>query len=390
VPSIRGHLRFWWRATRGAVCDSVEKLREREVEIWGDTENPSPVVVEVTAQPGSSTQRQPDDYGFQRFGPEAYALFSAKQNKAVLTKEGFEFVIKVCWPKLPKLQEMRKREELLDAKIDDIGPDIESAIWAWLNFGGLGARTRRGCGAVHISKASAPLLDVSWQGSGLRVFEGNATHDALSAWAKSVCVYREFRQKQRGIKQRQNSNVPEGRSHWPEPDTIRELTGCAVLRHQDPVVGNAHIGAFPRAVLGLPIIFWFKDGPGKDNQKRPNPPSKDKDPCDAELVPEVWNEKGERKLGTRMASPVVTRPIFSNGKWKPAIIVLPSPHLSELTAILKVKGVKSGQTVIEHRIDSQRIVDQSLEKLSPMRGKASALEAFLAFAQEHGFKEVKA
>ena len=28
------------------------------------------------------------------------------------------------------------------------GPEVEPAVWAWANFGGLGGRTRRGCGAV--------------------------------------------------------------------------------------------------------------------------------------------------------------------------------------------------------------------------------------------------
>src|SRR5271157_2833052 len=46
--SIRGHLRFWWRATRGATrCGTVAELRQREGEIWGTTDNPSPVCIEV-------------------------------------------------------------------------------------------------------------------------------------------------------------------------------------------------------------------------------------------------------------------------------------------------------------------------------------------------------
>ena len=45
--SIRGHLRFWWRATRGAAFTTVRDLKQRETEIFGDTEHPSPVIVEV-------------------------------------------------------------------------------------------------------------------------------------------------------------------------------------------------------------------------------------------------------------------------------------------------------------------------------------------------------
>src|SRR5216684_872439 len=45
--AIRGQLQFWWRATRGAACASVEELRQRHREVWGATECASPVIVEV-------------------------------------------------------------------------------------------------------------------------------------------------------------------------------------------------------------------------------------------------------------------------------------------------------------------------------------------------------
>lgn len=33
--TIRGHLRFWWRATRRERFDTVAGLRQREEKIWG-------------------------------------------------------------------------------------------------------------------------------------------------------------------------------------------------------------------------------------------------------------------------------------------------------------------------------------------------------------------
>jgi len=41
--SIRGHLRFWWRATKGAKFESASQLFDREGEVWGTPDNPSPV-----------------------------------------------------------------------------------------------------------------------------------------------------------------------------------------------------------------------------------------------------------------------------------------------------------------------------------------------------------
>ncbi|MCW4645216.1 type III-B CRISPR module RAMP protein Cmr1 [Bacillus safensis] len=45
--AIRGHLRFWWRATRGAVCKNANELSKREAEIFGHTEKSSLIKVIV-------------------------------------------------------------------------------------------------------------------------------------------------------------------------------------------------------------------------------------------------------------------------------------------------------------------------------------------------------
>ena len=49
VPSIRGHLRFWWRATIGGRFTDVESLRRAEAKVWGDTDQASGVRVPRTA-----------------------------------------------------------------------------------------------------------------------------------------------------------------------------------------------------------------------------------------------------------------------------------------------------------------------------------------------------
>src|ERR1017187_998242 len=43
VSSIRGNLRYWWRATRGGTFETWDQMREAESAIWGDTEKPSTV-----------------------------------------------------------------------------------------------------------------------------------------------------------------------------------------------------------------------------------------------------------------------------------------------------------------------------------------------------------
>ena len=45
VASIRGQLRFWWRACNPSHCETMAELRQREGEIWGTTSRASKVEV---------------------------------------------------------------------------------------------------------------------------------------------------------------------------------------------------------------------------------------------------------------------------------------------------------------------------------------------------------
>jgi CRISPR-associated protein Cmr1 len=56
ATEIRGHLRFWWRATRGGQFATIEELKAKEDEIWGTAAKfdkdgkaygPSPVSISV-------------------------------------------------------------------------------------------------------------------------------------------------------------------------------------------------------------------------------------------------------------------------------------------------------------------------------------------------------
>jgi CRISPR-associated protein Cmr1 len=53
VPSIRGQLRFWWRATRGGQFKTTAEMKKAEDLIWGSTENPSAVIIELQVNDGS-------------------------------------------------------------------------------------------------------------------------------------------------------------------------------------------------------------------------------------------------------------------------------------------------------------------------------------------------
>lgn len=277
--AIRGHLRFWWRATRGARFTTWEELREQEARVWGDAETPSAVRVEVECPANMRPTRFPLRE-YERDANRRYALFPPFEEKVKRLDErrlqrggGFRLTVSL----------RRNSTELRD--------DVDAALWAWLNLGGLGARTRRGAGALYCAQyagwspsrilGDGTVRDWPVLKGGILIC-GAQPSPWQKCWDDLLRFYREFRQ-DRGLQGR-------GKTNWPEPDQIRNLR-----QH-----GGQPTGGFPRGVLGLPIIFHFKDR---------------WDPSDQILSCDSRNG--------RMASPVILRPLaISNDQALPVILVL--------------------------------------------------------------------
>lgn len=223
---------------------------------------------------------------------------------------------------------------------DGVQPDIEAALWAWVNFGGIGARTRRGCGALYcedFASSSAEELE-SWFAGWMKRLGRPVTlsdlsvpiiesaplvspnaQTSLKAWADAVDLMRQFRQEGVGRKPRPNpaqrlskSNLP-GRSYWLEPESIRNYADQRATRHSR--LPHIPEDAFPRAEFGLPMVFHFSN---RD------------DPDECELYP-------ANKM--RMASPIILRPLAVGDGRKALAMVLrlraPAPDGLELKKVGK-------------------------------------------------------
>lgn len=377
--SIRGHLRFFWRATRGTRFNIVSELQQREGEIWGTTENPSQVGLQVEIKsPGKTYPCAyfPEDKNFPRFEKNhpSYALFPFQGNKRdgippAKCTSNVSFELKLTHPQ-------------------NLSQDVNAAVWAWTNFGGIGARVRRGCGALYCMELSPKRKSLnSWYRSSLDGFgvelsrsldwptlpdrflvRDNNSNNVLQGWTDVVGLMQTFRQGQGVGRNPGSSPYRPGRSRWPEPESIRQATSSRSAQHSRmPTIPN---DAFPRAELGLPIVFHFKDNG---------------DPKDTELYPVI---DGQKK--TRMSSPLILRPmICKNGE--------------VLQLILKLKATVPNEVVLEKAPGSptfKKISDPALAKYpnspmgSPKAGatvrssSGSAIEGFLAFAEENGFVEV--
>lgn len=291
--SIRGHLRFWWRETRGSAL-SLDEMRTRESAIWGAASEPGRVSLAVVGQPNlgepvivyEAQERDGRLRILARNSALAYGAFSlqtqSEQQKSKATAEP------------GKLTTLEGRVRLRLDFPPELRPDVETALDAWLAFGGIGGRTRRGFGAVHAVNRPG------FRSERFRTFDVASGSNPLEALEKGLGLLQKFRQGPGVGRNPGETSKRPGRSRWPEPETIRKLTRRSDPRH------FVNVDKFPRAAFGMPVIFHF--------QSR-------EDPVDTSLQP-VGRE--------RMASPLILRPVERNGRWICIGIRLPDRALPRL------------------------------------------------------------
>lgn len=312
--SIRGQLRFWWRACNPSRCKTVEELRAREGEIWGATSQASRVITEVIDLPPL---------------PRALEVYEYNDRGNLVPLRGLGEIAYGAFPLQPDQEAKRRRERpgtLFDFGTsrfsvrftypEDLQKDVQAALWAWETFGGLGGRTRRGFGAIQRiwpSGEQPPGLEAE-----LSKYSGNprianvpslaghhfavskeTSQSPLEAWKSGLEILQRIRQKPGFGRAKSNDPRKPGRSLWPEPDEIRRRTGKASPGHESPRVA---VQRFPRAAFGMPIVFHFKD-PGDPAMKPLHV-----QPADAE----------------RWASPLIIRPVPDGNRFRTAALVLAS------------------------------------------------------------------
>lgn len=465
--SIRGHLRFWWRATRGARYETVKELRQREGEIWGATDNCSPISIVVEAKRVNSTAcagykwnpKKSQGRGGQElvwkppFDQHAqtlpYVLFpfqgkpprSQHENPEKVPAEqvgSIEFKLNVNIPTTNKMtglaqehNEQRKKLDLsaLNEQDADIKNDVEAAIWAWVNFGGIGARTRRGCGALHCVNAPPSIDDFhaprsedvqSWLSNKLSHFDISTSSpvrdwptfpkiillktvngDAIRAWSEAVSPLKMFRQGEEVGRDAGADHRP-GRSRWPEAESIRELVAAQRLL---PSAGRAPwhpvdsrrsgttpmpVNSFPRAEFGMPVIFELREESIQKNKKTGIWEG-------SKTPPFMKPSLQPGKEVDRMASPLILRPIkLSSGSFAAMIALLPVKPLVDAYLKQGEQDLVKDEVIGTRGIRAATLAKYSNSPMgSPNPGKpersvaGSALEAFLAYAKnENGFNEV--
>ncbi|WP_281886338.1 type III-B CRISPR module RAMP protein Cmr1 [Paenibacillus sp. YYML68] len=378
ATAIRGHLRFWWRATLGAACKDSSELKIKESAIFGDTNQASPWTIKVRlSESPKETQLTPELY-------PPYIMFPYRDPKK--TSAG----IQSCSFTLHIILNRPGHSEHWD--------EIECALWAWINFGGIGARTRRGCGSLYCKTLSPSCHDVpdirSWIVNSLKRYGARLTppeegkewptlstrlglpstrsNNNVHSWKELIEKYQLFRKEDH-----------KKRSHWPEPDSIRRITGMSVKKHKESITLSDHDSyAFPRAQLGLPIGIRFHS---KDCT------ISNGDHYSREPYPTTLTPRG----ADRLASPLILKVLaFSASKGRSIVAVLNQPKINELTLnaiksksdnpihFEKIKTILSRTKISSehgHIYCSPVYPNRDKQNKNPMKNTTSAVEAFLQF-----------
>jgi len=394
ASEVRGHLRFWWRATRGGNLEfdgDIAKMKKREEEIWGSAAQkgkagPSKVKMRVLITNRTKSVLTKDVYDKklkknvpveigEPKSPWSYVSFPLREQKdeyGNITKSagsvldaGIEFAIEISYP----------------GKWKD---DVEASLWAWEVFGGIGARTRRGFGALQCGNSNKPTMQSArgeiQNGLNKHVSDENfpngvphltkqlefrtiSKDDEILAWEYLFKKMKDFRQHRLPPK----DNKP-GRSNWPEPDSIR-----LILKENKKFTFGVHepkhlvVKRFPRAKFGLPINFEF-------------PKQADRDPKKTILQ---GKPLGNDKYIDRLASPLIIRPIScSDGaiglaaklEWK----AIESEEDYTPPGGLFLTGKGYGDFPVKSNLIKDNTKDEAKDIL-PLNGEPDVLQAFLDY-----------
>ena len=368
ATEIRGHLRFWWRATRGGrFGGDLTEMKKYEDAIFGSTSNLSALQIEVLTERDYRTRYEKNQELKQWTYKKIRKLDGTPQTLPSESVRDFQYI---AFPLQPESNDEPGWQSELSVRVrfkiaisyptkfqiwskeqngnlardirghhmieKSFNSEIQAALWAWGVFGGIGARTRRGFGALKLIKKNdiacqdemfvsndklfesvrsfviggkAPRA-VPYLDRNLRLVVFDLSANVIETWKALVSKLKEFRQ-QRKTKQKRDSNghlekdrkgnviyVP-CRSEWNEPEYIRELTNQRLAKHGK--IGRLQIEKFPRAAFGMPIEFKFKKHDTWEKNKhgiKSDDPSFD--PRKTSLIPTGFE---------RFSSPLILRPI---------------------------------------------------------------------------------
>lgn len=391
VPTIRGHLRFWWRALYGHRYSCSRDLIQAEGALWGisagNSGGRSKVEVSVVVVSNSTIDKTDINLTGQNAVVGAYAIWPARKTPESPTaprrRPGVRFNLKVVCPA-------------------SLSQEVENSVRAWILFGGYGSRTRRGLGSLTVlgedrrkwlpAEASLQAFtelfnedifslndtrarDLPELHGAILIVGSENMSDSEKAWVSGVEVLRDFRQGTHdgpGNRAREPDPAKGPRpsiSNWPEPDKIRQLIKPPPGRSWSHAPRYNERIAWPRAGFGLPIIGQF--------QRKSRDEGSYNEPPNFQLT---WQDhKGVTK--ERLASPLIVKALpLSNGQFLPCVLWLSRSYPA---GVVVLKDTEHSEAPFDKLLG-----EGDVSRFNPLSGKTSLRQAFTEWLISQGGRKV--
>lgn len=282
APSLRGAMRFWFRAGAGLPFGS---LRQREAELFGATQpkpRGSPVSLQTQTLDGLQGQEwwQRDQGGGsqqpylrnlqQQYPGVAYLAFSAREQ----------------WERGGRTLKERPRKSIQPGArfrvvlrqlygAEDALRSWEASLWLWCHLGGLGSRSRRGFGSLWPlgvdGESSVGFLFRDGTLQGLRDFLQQGIGSAIGTLRQpGATLASNYNVLAKGQARVYVAAPKEGRwRRWEEALDQFGLRLMAARRQYHPNLADVEqflnsgraLPSLNRASFGLPVMY-FRDRPG--------------------------------------------------------------------------------------------------------------------------------
>jgi CRISPR-associated protein Cmr6 len=157
VSAIRGQLRWWWRAMHAGFL-SVDELRKLESAIWGSTSQSSAVAMSLKCienpKLGSTSFDQQTQSGlvYLSYGMNP----DNKRPEARKWLEGGKWELGMRFRRTTFVKTKDSKISLTD---EDVKKQILAALWMLGQYGGVGAKCRKGFGSLSIEGSFDALGD---------------------------------------------------------------------------------------------------------------------------------------------------------------------------------------------------------------------------------------
>lgn len=185
AASIRGQLRWWFRAVAGGRWKGdLDRVRREEARLFGATDRKSLVQVQTLGKPASTSSA----FGHQCDAAELARLWGddspPTRDRLRISRAGREMLSKPAQylafglmgirPYFPAESPATFRLQWLSGTVEKETWEIFArALWAWLNLGGLGAKNRKGFGSLRCKEPNA-------------LYRGPANREELLTEAKTL------------------------------------------------------------------------------------------------------------------------------------------------------------------------------------------------------------